>query len=359
MVLLLLEDDVRKILTFDDVLEAVEDAYLQYGKGLAGGNYLHHARPPPPRFEVRVKGKDLPHLDPRIRALSQRMAYLEETGMAFLGWSFHIGDKRAYMSYLIDAKTGEILAIIKAPYTEGVMRTGCAGAIASKYLSRTDSNIVGVIGTGMQGRSQILALSKVRDLKKVFAYAGREEDAPFTKVYVNEMNKRLGIEFIACNSAEEVVRNAKDVLVTCTKSTKPYVKGEWLNEGIHITAIGADDPNKIENGVSVLKKVDKIIIDDELALSTGELRLPLSQGDLTYDDIYANIGEIVAGVKPARENPSEITYFKSQGMTMAYVTINAFVFKKAKELGLGQEIDKNFEKLLYSSTWLGGKQSPL
>lgn len=344
MTLLIREEDVKKILTFEKTLEAVESAYRQYGMGLAGGNSLRHHCLPPPRCEIRVEGKDLPHISPQIRSVHQSMAYLEDTGMVFLRWSFRLGAKKGNMAYLIDARNGEILAIIKAPNYESYMRTGAAGAIGSKYLSRKDSKIAGMIGTGTQGRAQLEFLSKVRNLEKAFAYSGRRRD----EEYAREMSRKLGIDVIACDGAEEVVRNA-DILTTATMATEPIVKGEWINEGLHITAIGADDPLKVELDAATLKKADKIVIDDyQLALDTKEIRVPMEQGILSGEAIYGTIGEIVAGVKPGRETSSEITVFESTGMTIAYVTINAMVYKEAIDRGLGTEISNNLINLIYS-----------
>jgi ornithine cyclodeaminase/alanine dehydrogenase-like protein (mu-crystallin family) len=344
MTLLIREKDVKKILTFEDTIEAVENAYRQYGMGLAGWNSLKYRKLPPPRCEIRVEGKELPHISPKIRGVNQSMAYLEGTGMIFLRWSFHLGDKAGNMAYLIDASNGEILAIIKAPGYEGWIRTGTAGAVAAKYLSREDSRIAGVLGTGRQGRAQLQILSKVRNIEKAYAYSGRRRDEKYAK----EMGEKLGIDVIASNGAEEVVRNA-DILITTTLSTTPIVRGEWIDEGLHINAIGADDPIKVELDANTLKRADKIVIDDyELALDTKELRVPLEKGILSEEDIYGTIGEVVAGIKQGRETQSEITIFESTGMTMPYVTINEKVYEKAKKMGLGEDIGEAFTDLIYA-----------
>jgi len=342
LTLLILENDVKKILTFNETIEAVEDACHQYGLGLAGGNSLKYRCLPPPRCEIRVEGKDLPHMSPQIRSINQSMAYLKETGMIFLRWSFHLGEKKGDIAYLIDANKGDILAIIKAPIYESWMRTGAEGAVAAKYLSRKDCKIAGVIGTGNQGRYQLQFLSKVRDIEKAFAYSGRRRD----EEYAREMSKKLGIDIIACEGAEEVVRNA-DILITTTFSTTPYVKGEWIKKGLHINSMGADDPTKAELDANTLKKADKIVIDDyELTLDTKEIRIPIEQNIIGIDNIYGTIGEIVAGVKPSRESSSEVTIYKSTGMTIAYVAINTQVYKKARQLGLGKDIGNTFMNII-------------
>ena len=249
------------------------------------------------------------------------------------------------MDYLFDDKRGEILAIIKAR-SIWWMRLGSEGAIGAKYLSRKDSHIAGMIGVGNAGRHLLPAICKVRKIDKAFVYAGRKTDFPLAQKYAKDMNEQLGIEVIACDGAEEVVRNA-DILTTATLSTIPIVKGEWVSEGLHINAIGADDTIKVELDASTLKKADKLVIDYDLSLDTKELRVPMKQGLLKMDDIYGNIGEIVSGVKQGRINPSEITIFKDTGMTLPYVTIYAKVYENAVKKGLGKELDVDFLDLIY------------
>lgn len=344
MTLLLGEEEVKKILTFENTLETVEEGFRQWGKGLAGWNALKTGRYPPPRCEIRVEGKGLPHGSPKIKQVFQSMAYLEEADMAFLRWSFNLGEKSGNASYLFDTKSGEILAIIRAPAIESYMRTGADGAIGAKFLSRKDCRVAGVLGTGRQGRAQLQFLSKVRDIEKVYSYSGRRKD----EVYAREMGSELGIDVIACDGVREVVRNA-DVLMTATRSQVPLVKGEWINEGLHISSIGADCPLKAELDLQTFKKADKIYVDDwEVCLDTKDLKAAIDEGILSKDDIDGNIGEVVAGVKPGRESPSEVTIYRGIGSTVPYVTLNAMVYEKAVEMGLGRRVDDACMNLIYS-----------
>jgi len=344
LALLIREEDVKKLpWTIEDSIAAVEEAYRQYGLGLAGYNSLKHGYFPPPRCEVRAEGKDLPHIMPGVRAIDQSMAYLEETGMFYMRWGSNLGNKRAYMSWLFDAKTGEVLAVIKAFRTASTLRTASAGTVAAKYLSRKDSKVAGMLGTGRQGKAQLEQLPKIRDIEKAYCHSGRRKD----EEYAQEIGNKLGIDVIACDNIEDVVRNA-DILAANTIATEPLVKGEWLPEGLHINGIGADDPKKAEFDFAALKKVDKLVIDDwEVAIDVKELRDALDQGILTRADIHGTIGEVVAGVKSSRENDSEITFFNSTGMTMPYVTIYAEIYKRVKEQGLGTELDPAILDLVY------------
>ena len=296
MVLLIDESDVKKVLTFEDTINAVEDAYRQYGLGKAGGNSLIYGNPVPPRCEMRVNGKNLPHLSPEIRNINQTMAYLEESNLIFLGWNFHLGEKKGYISYLIDAGDGEILAVIKANASVrafmGFMRVGAAGAIGAKFLSLKNSKVAGVIGTGRVGKTLLHFLTKVRDIELVYAHSGRKKDDRYAK----EMRDILNIDIIPCDNLERIVTKS-DIILTSTKSTMPIIEGKWIQEGTHINAFGADCPLKTELDALTLQKADKLVIDYYLALDTQELRIPLQLGLFKKETIPANIREIFSGSK--------------------------------------------------------------
>jgi len=333
MTLLINDDEVRRILTVKDFLESVEDAYREYGLKRAGADGFRHSYVPPPKRELRIEGKGLPHGSPVNTGIAQGMASLERMEMAVIQHSFRFHGRKGGMFHLIDTSDGKTLAVVMN--NDGYisqMRTAADGAIASKYLSRKDSTVAGIIGTGRQGKTQLEFLTKIRPIRKAYAYSGRRRDDD----YAREMRERLGIEVIATDGSEEVVRNS-DVLVAVTRATAPIVRGEWLNEGTHITSMGADCPLKVELDSTVLRRADKLVIDCEQCLEVAQLRIPIELGILKLEDIYGNIGEVLAGVKPSREEASEITVYTSTGMTVPYVAICARIHEKAKRMGLGTE----------------------
>lgn len=336
MVLLISSEDLRKArLTAEETIAAVEDAYLQDGKGLAQDT---------PRREVRTKGKDLPHIAPGTESVGQGLAYLEGSNVLVISHAFHFSWHR-YVTHLIDPKDGKTLAIImqeREPFGEkpkeafeGGFRTGAACAVGAKYLAKKHISTVGVIGTGRVGRASLFCLSKVRDFEKVIAYSGRRKDEGFAR----EMEKILGVNVIAAEGYEEVARKA-DVLITATFSIEPHVKGEWIKEGTHIAAMGADDPLKAEIDPTTFRRVNKILIDGEKCLTNGEISRSIKQGILKPKDIYGKIGEVVAGLKPGRENDSEITIFESDGTNIQSAGVSWMTYQKVKKMGLGIETSK-------------------
>ena len=332
MPLLIREEDVSKALSLMDVIEAVEDGFRQHGLGLAQTK---------PRREVRIRGKELRHADPRMVRVAQGLAFLEESGVVVIDHIFSFPDRKPpplrIIKHLIDADDGQIIAIIDSFNILG-MRTGAAGAVGAKHLSKKDSEVVGVIGTGRQGRIQLRFLTQVRPIKKVYAYSLVSHE---TEKFCKEMSAELGINVLASENIEPIVR-AVDILVTATTATEPIVKAEWLSSGLHINIIGADDPPKIELEGAALKKADKLVIAAEDCYTTGQMRIPMEEGIISKRDIYGTIGEIIAGVKPGRESDDEITIFHSPGVTLQDAAAGYRAYIRAKELGLGVEVPDPF-----------------
>jgi alanine dehydrogenase len=235
---------------------------------------------------------------------------------------------------LLDPKTGAPLAIMDGT-TITNFRTGAAGAIAVKYLARKDSEIVAMVGAGVQARTQLLALSEIIDIGEV-----RVNDVSLTnaKKYVREMGRKLGIKLKAVRKTDRAVRDA-DIIVTTTPVRKPIVMDKWISGGVHINAIGADAPGKQELDPKILKRA-KIVVDDiDQAVHSGEINVSLSKGLIARADIYADLGEIVTGKKLGRASDEEVTIFDSTGLAVQDIATDWIVYKKAKRKGVGREID--------------------
>ncbi len=333
MVLLIREKDIQSVgLSAEEVIHAVEKAYSQDGKGLA-----HET----PRLEIKIKGRDLPHIAPGTTSIGQGMAYLEEDKAFVISHTHHF-DFHKYISQVIDPETGKTLAIVKrsrgplGARAEGIdsggLRTGAAAAIGAKYMANKSIENVGVVGTGRVGAASLLCLSKVIDFNQVLAHSGRRKDEKFSE-YMGEM---IGVEVKAAETPKDVVVNS-DILITATYATSPVVKGEWLKEGVHISGMGADGPKKAELDIDAVKKADKIVLDSEKCLSIGEIAQALEKGVIKRESIHGRIGEVVAGIKPGRENLQEITFFESDGTHMQSAAVIWAIYRKVKEAGLGIE----------------------
>jgi alanine dehydrogenase len=207
--------------------------------------------------------------------------------------------------------------------------------VATKYLAKSNSRIVGIIGAGYQSSFQLEALKEVMNIEQVKINDIQKEKAD---EFARNISSKFNLDIIAVDSVEETVKRV-DVLVTTTPVRMPIIKNEWITEGTHINAIGADAPGKQELDPEILKRA-KVVIDDWAQAShSGEINIPYQKSIISKNDISAEIGEIVAGLKPGRVSNEEITVFDSTGLSIQDVITGWHVYRIAKEKGLGKEID--------------------
>ncbi len=236
---------------------------------------------------------------------------------------------------LIDPSTGAPIAIIGGT-TITNMRTGAAGAVAAKYLARKDSQILGLVGAGAQARTQLLALLEVFNLEEVRVWS-RTEDTK--KHFITEIQQAYGnrIKVVPAESISKAVEKA-DIVVTATPSRKPLVMNDMISAGMHINCIGADAVGKEELDPNILKRA-KIIVDDWAQAShSGEINVPLSNRVITKENIWGEMGEIVAGLRPGRQRRDEITVFTSTGLAIQDAVTAKIAYCKALDNKVGRFI---------------------
>ncbi|MEM0371842.1 MAG: alanine dehydrogenase [Ignisphaera sp.] len=234
---------------------------------------------------------------------------------------------------LFDPKTGRPLCIMNGTLITGA-RTGAAAAVATKYLANPDATSIGIIGAGFLAKFHIEAFSKIVDMEKIYIY---DAVKPKAEKLAKETEERLGIKTITVDTPREAIEPV-DILATLTPSRKPIVKNEWIHEGMHINAMGADAPGKQELDPEILKRA-KIVVDDvEQAIHSGEINVPITQKIISIKDIYAELGEIVTGIKKGRETDKEITIFDSTGLAIQDVIVAHYIYTKALERGKVQKI---------------------
>lgn len=232
---------------------------------------------------------------------------------------------------LNDPKNGMPVALMDGSYITA-MRTGSAGAVAAKYLSREDSSTMGVVGAGIQAIYQIAATVKVRKIKDIIVF---DVNPKTTQNLIKTMAKEK-IK-VRAGSIEEAC--ACDIVATTTPVRKPIIKKEWIKPGTHINAIGADAEGKEELDPEILKSA-KVVIDDWAQAShSGEINVPLKKGIIAKENIYAGLGDIVAGKIAGRKNAEEITVFDSTGLGLQDLYTATAALKLAKRQKIGKEIE--------------------
>ena len=321
-VLWLTEEEVKLLLTMDEAIAAVEKAFYDHGMG--------QTQMPPKSYLYFSK------YDGDLRSMP---AYLEGQDLAGVKIvNVHAANPKIGLPTvmalltLISPKNGVPLAIMGATFLTA-MRTGAAGALAAKHLARQDSRVVGMIGAGVQAKTQLLGLSRHFKIEQVKVFDTSQERS--------QSLEKNGREFLDCEyliSAKPQEACQCDILVTTTPSRSPVVKDDWILPGTHINAIGADAKGKQELQ-STLTKRSKVFVDDRAqATHSGEVNVPISEGILLPEEIYAQIGEVLTGKKPGRKSDTEITIFDSTGLGIQDVATGSAVYEKALQTRRGKKL---------------------
>lgn len=233
---------------------------------------------------------------------------------------------------LNDAKTGFPLAVMDAT-TITDFRTGASAGIATDLFSRPDSRVLGLLGCGRQAWTQFLAITLVRKIENVILYDIAKERASALRERIKN-EKSLDVMI-----TEDLSSMRKcDIISTTTPSTSPVLMMRHIKNGVHINAIGADAPGKQEIDPMILKRARLIVDHREQAVHSGEVNIPLKKGIISEKHIYGTLGEMVRGKKPLRRNPEEITLFDSTGLAVQDVAVASFLYERARDAGIGEEI---------------------
>ena len=324
MPLLLTMNDVIKVLEMPDCIDVVEKAFVELASGTA---VL------PLRIPITPPG-----------GLSLYMpAYLKELGALACKVVTVYKDNPTKHNLptvigkvlLQDPATGDVICIMDGGYLTAV-RTGAASGVATKYLARKDvGQTVGIFGAGVQAKMQLWAVATVRKLKKAYIY-DISDDA--VKRFIAEMSPKLNLEIEKIDSPDDMLAKS-DIICTATSSETPIFDGEKVKPGTHINGIGSHTPNARELDTAIVKK-SKIIADSYEAClkEAGDIMIPIEEGAIDKSHMFADLGEIVTGKKPARENNDEITLFKSNGLAIQDVATAKLVYDKAKAAGVGTEV---------------------
>ncbi|UCH21883.1 MAG: cyclodeaminase [Deltaproteobacteria bacterium] len=324
---ILTEKELRRSISVNqEALAAIEEAFSWLAEGKATMPPIMHIEVPEYKGDVDIKSAYVLGLE----------SFAVKLGAGFFE-NYRLGlPNSPAMMVVLSAKTGfaEAVLLDNAYLTD--VRTGAAGAVVAKHLARASIESAGVIGAGAQGRYQMMGLKVVRDFKRLLAY---DTDADRLAQYKQEMEPVLGVEVIAAADASEVVKES-DAVVTSTPSRTPYLKPEWLHPGLHITAMGADLPDKQELDPEVLRLADLLVCDRKAqCFSMGELHHGLTTGILSEDSDITELGEITSGRAPGRQNDDQITLCDLTGTGVQDTAIACLALHKAIENGLGVEID--------------------
>lgn len=324
MMLILTETQVQALIDVDELITALERAHIQYSTGKTVM---------PVRLVV-----PLPQIDGRITAMPGFLNEDRALGMKVVTY-FQNNPKQNLPSILatimlFSTETGKMIAVMDGGYITAI-RTACASAMATKVLSNPTASVLGVLGAGVQARTHIRALCRVRKLQTIKIYSPSGSSA--TKVK-QELETETGITIAVSKSVEETVRGC-DLIVTATTAKEPIVSARWLQPGAHINAIGSHRPDARELDGATLA-CSKVFVDSREAIlaECGDVLLALEEKSVMPDHVQTEIGEVLAGTKPGRSKPDEVTLYKSVGIAIQDVATADLVFHKALEQNLGTNV---------------------
>lgn len=236
---------------------------------------------------------------------------------------------------LQDPETGDVKCIMDGGYLTAV-RTGAASGVATKYLAREENNMtVSIFGAGVQAKMQLWAVCVARKISKALIFDINNEAVAN---FIDEMQKKLNIEIVQAKTSDEML-NA-DIICTATSASTPIFNGKNVKEGTHINGIGSHTPNARELDTDIIKK-SKLVGDSREACfgEAGDILLPIKEGAITESHFYAELGEIITGMKKGRENPKEITLFKSNGLAIQDAATAKLIYDKAIIAGIGMNVE--------------------
>jgi len=314
--LFLKDEDVRQCVSMSDMLEAIESMQRHYGHGEA----YNLAR----RKIIASGGM--------LSVMGGGLFY-----QGVLGVKTYTAVKGTYSFQvsLYDADTGQLLCYLQANRL-GQLRTGATTGVAVKHLSNADDAVAGIIGTGYQAPTQLEALCKVRNIKKIKAFSRSPERRD---AFARSMAETLEIEVTPASSCQEVVKGS-DIVVCIAATTTPVLEGAWLGAGATVIGAGPTSWRHQEVDDAVIQRSDKIFVDsaEQAPMEAGDMASAVDRGILQWSQLL-ELRHAVAGVVPGRDSREQIIFAKLMGTGVADVAAAKLAYDLAKAKGVGMEME--------------------
>ncbi|MEZ0290378.1 MAG: ornithine cyclodeaminase family protein [Sulfolobales archaeon] len=312
--LLISEEEVIKLLDFKEAIEAIERALLFQSRNEAQNI---------PRSRIFIRDKVFHVMASSIEALD------------IVGLKSYLStpSRTVFVVLLFSLSRNELLAVIEADIL-GRIRTGVASAIATKYLAREDSSIVGIVGSGKQAYTQALAISSLRNYDKILVVS---QDPSNAERIVERLRSR-GLKAFRAESIESLAKSS-DIISTATNSRTPFLRSEWVRDGVHVNLVGSNHPSRVEAYPELFLRAKLVVTDsiEQAKRESGDLLSAIEKGYIKWENIH-ELWEVVSR-RVSRSDYRDVTIFKSHGIALWDVAVAKLVYDKARERGLGREID--------------------
>ncbi|MDQ2912237.1 MAG: ornithine cyclodeaminase family protein [Chloroflexota bacterium] len=324
--LVLSRADVERLLDLDRLREAVARAMADLSAGRVS-------------MPLRIAAI-VPERDAKLAAMP---AYLPSSGALvtkLVSLFPRNTDRPTHQAVIVvfDADNGSPLALMDGEAITAA-RTAAGSALATDLLARQDAYRLVVIGTGVQARAHLRAVSRVRKFRSI-CVVGR--DAGKAKELAMEFGSENVGEVGAYTNIEQAVREA-DVVCACTHSQEPVVRREWLSAGTHVTSVGYNTAGREVDGATFR---DALLVVESRAATlapppagSNDIAIAIAEGAMTREHVHAELGELVSGVRPGRGDAKQITLYKSVGVAVQDAAAAAMVLEAARKGGIGRVID--------------------
>ncbi len=316
--LLLGRADVARAMTLPDYIDAVEAAFQRLAEGRMKVPGVVHIAAPDGAFHVKSAGfVGEPHYV-AVKVNGNFPDNRNRNGLPTIQGAI----------VLCDGRNGALLAVIDSSEVTA-MRTGAATAVAAKYLARPNASVLTIVGCGIQGRVQLLAMNAVLPLETVYVFdLDRQRGATFA----SQMRTETDLDVIAVDELADATL-ASQAIVTCTSSRKPFLRRQQVTPGTFIAAVGADNADKQELHADLMQH-SKLVVDliDQCA-EMGELHHALEAGVMTRADVVAELSQIVTRTEKLNLDADDIVIFDSTGSAIQDVAAAGIIYERAKVLG--------------------------
>ena len=316
MARILTDPEIRGSVTMGDMMDAVEEMHRHYAVGEAFNS------------------------DRRSVVLDDSQLALMGGGLAYKGLFGSktyttVRGRQQYHVTLYDAATGHLLAFIHANWL-GALRTGATTGVAVRHLANSDADVLGMIGTGYQAQTQVMAVAQARTLKQIKVFSRRPEPR---NDFASQLSEVLGTEVTAVGTSKEAVEGS-NIVVCLTTTKEPVFDGTLLAEGTLLVSAGPVTLEAREVDEASIRRADRIIVDslEQARYEAGELVDAAEKGIIGWEQV-AELPQVVAGLAHGRRNPSDNIYVKHFGIGVVDIAAAKLAYDLAVSKGIGLEVD--------------------
>ncbi len=327
MTKLLSKNDVMKVLSMDDTIAILERAF----EDLSNGKAVMPARTPITTPDHNGLALFMPAYLKGIGAFGAKIVTVYKENPTKYNLPNVMGT-----ILLLNEQTGAPISIMDGGFLTA-MRTGGVAGLASKFISRQESKVHALFGNGGMARTHAWAVDRVRKIEKLilFSIDSHEKRLAFR----DSLKEIIKCDIVIYDDPQKAVEEA-DIVTLITSAKDPVIKGEWIKPGTHINGIGAHAPAMREVDTETILK-SKVICDlvEACKPEAGEFLIPISEGKYSWDKIHGSLGDVITKKIGGRENPNEITFFKSVGLAIQDVSTALNVYQKAVEKNVGTDFN--------------------